>query len=819
MENKNFVPQGFSEVIFKERYSFTPEESWDEACSRVARQMALAEVPEKMKKYEEIFKEILVKNLFVPGGRIWYNSGRNNPQLLNCFVLGHELDSKEGWGQIAKEMIITSMTGGGCVDADTEYFNGYKWGKISKYNGGKVAQYTESGNMELVYPNEYIKYYATELTHFKTKYGIDQCLCDDHIVVYKNANNEKLEKKKFSEFKKWHLNTIKGADAKFITTFNSNRIGINLTDNEIRLMVAFIADGSFYNSNDKGIIRVNKKRKYKRLLDLLKDCNVEYKLHDFENSKYNVSFKLPISTKVFSEYFYNCNNNQLKIIMSEILNWDGSIWCDNRIGQFSTSKISDRDFIQYAAHSCGLRASISEDKRSQKINYKLSFSKKINPSLCSDKKNKSQMIPYKTKDGFKYCFVVPSHMLILRRNYNIFITGNCGIDFSDIRPNGTPVSGQKGVCPGPVTAMTMIDNCAEPVRQGGQRRVALMFSLDMEHPDIEEFLDAKLTQGKLSHANISVRCRDVKGFIKAVKEDGEIELSWKGQCKKKISAKKIWNKIVLNAHKNAEPGFLNWELALEENNIHYIEDLVTTNPCGEICLSSYDCCCLGHLVLSRFVKENGSDLEWSELANTIRTAVRFLDNVLTVNNYPLKEMKEKSNKIRRIGLGVTGLADMLILLGLKYGSEEGNKFIDKLHRFISKIAYESSVMLAIEKGPFPLFNAEKHLESGFMKRMTAKIRALVAEHGIRNCAILTIAPTGTVSILSDNCSSGIEPVFAPAYMRKFWKENGTRGTEIVFHPLFVKFMEEGKSIANFVSAHELNVKRSFGSTKNYSKAY
>jgi len=494
MEDKNFVPQGFSDTIFKDRYALTAEESWDEACLRVAKQMALAETPDKMKKYEDTFYDVLVKNLFVPGGRIWFQSGRNNPQLLNCFVLTNELDSKEGWGNIAREMIITSMTGGGC-----------------------------------------------------------------------------------------------------------------------------------------------------------------------------------------------------------------------------------------------------------------------------------------------------------------------GIEYSDIRPNGSFVQGNKGTCPGPVTAMKMIDNCAEPVKSGGDRRVALMFSLDMNHPDLEEFLDAKLDHKELTHANVSVRCRNVAEFVKAVREDGELELSWKGQYKKKVSARKIWKKIYTNAWKNAEPGFLNWELALSESNIHYIEDLVTTNPCGEIALSSHDCCCLGHLVLFRFVNERGNDIEWSKLANTIRTGVRFLDNVLTVNNYPLKEMKDKSQKLRRIGLGVTGEADMLAMLGFKYGSDEANKFVDKLHRFISKIAYESSVMLAIEKGPFPLFNAEKHLESGFMKRMTAKIRALVAEHGIRNCAILTIAPTGTVSILCNNCSSGIEPMFAAAYERKYWKGK-TRATEIVFHPLFAKLMREGKDVDICVGAHELDVR-------------
>jgi ribonucleoside-diphosphate reductase alpha chain len=168
-------------------------------------------------------------------------------------------------------------------------------------------------------------------------------------------------------------------------------------------------------------------------------------------------------------------------------------------------------------------------------------------------------------------------------------------------------------------------------------------------------------------------------------------------------------------------------------------------------------------------------------------------------------MKLKSQSLRRIGLGTTALADTLATLGLRYGSDEGNKFIDKLYRFISKAAYEASIMLAVEKGAFPLCNPEKHIESGFMKRMPAKIRSLVQEHGIRNCCILTQAPTGTVSILSGNCSSGIEPIFSPAYERRYW-DGEERKMELVFHPLFEKFVLEGKPVDHFISSHELSVR-------------
>jgi ribonucleoside-diphosphate reductase alpha chain len=335
-----------------------------------------------------------------------------------------------------------------------------------------------------------------------------------------------------------------------------------------------------------------------------------------------------------------------------------------------------------------------------------------------------------------------------------------------------------------------------------------MFSLDLDHPDVLEFLDAKLEKGMLTHANVSVRSKRTSEFIKAVKKDGDWELSWKGQYRKTIKAKMLWDKIVKNAYDSAEPGFLNFETAEDESNIYYVEKLTTSNPCGEQILGVHDCCDLGHIVLSRFVRsslDGTAFMDLASLGNAIRTGIRMLDNVLTVNTYPLPEMKEKSHRLRRVGLGTTALADTLALLGFRYGSEQGNKFIDKLYRFVSKAAYEASVLLAVEKGPFPACNPKLHIESGFMRRMPEKIRSLVLEQGIRNCALLTQAPTGTVSILSGNCSSGIEPMFAPAYQRRFWKGE-ERKTETVVHPLFAEFMRNGKDVSHFAASREVTVR-------------
>lgn len=383
--------------------------------------------------------------------------------------------------------------------------------------------------------------------------------------------------------------------------------------------------------------------------------------------------------------------------------------------------------------------------------------------------------------------------------------GGLGLDFSDVRPNGSSIGANSGTCPGPVSLMELVNAIGHPVRSGGGRRVALMFSLDLDHPDIEEFLNAKLTQGKLTLANVSVRCKNTNKFIEAVKKDLPWELKHKGKHYKTISAKKLWDTIVKNAYDSAEPGFLNLELAEANNNIWYTDPLYTTNPCGEIFMGEQSVCCLGHIVLPRFVDNNGS-IDWHDLAESVRLGVRFLDNVLSVNKYPLPEIETKSHNTRRIGLGTTGLGDFLILRGLKYGTPEALKEIDTLYKFIAKISYEASALLAIEKGPFPWLDVDKFLESAYMQRHTKKIRALVKEHGIRNCAILTNAPCGTVSIVSGNCSSGLEPIFAPAYERRYWVGD-KRTKEVVVHPLFKKFYEEGKPLSHFVASHELTVRQ------------
>jgi ribonucleoside-diphosphate reductase alpha chain len=376
------------------------------------------------------------------------------------------------------------------------------------------------------------------------------------------------------------------------------------------------------------------------------------------------------------------------------------------------------------------------------------------------------------------CFVIPLSDSregwgdYLRESLIISGTGGgVGANGSAVRPSGYEVKGTGGYATGPVSVFRMDNGIGNELVAGGNRRMAKMWCLNITHPDIINFLDCKLEDGNLSNGNISVVMNiDPEEFAELVRNNGEIQLEWGGRkTGKTVNARKLWNRIVENAWNNGEPGVLNGYMANQMNNIFYHKNLISTNPCGEIWLEPYGSCDLGHLVLPRFVQDG--KVQWEQLEETIRVAVRFLDNVLTVNQYPLDKIKENSEDVRRLGMGVMGLHSMLLKLGIKYSSDEALDFCDKLGAFIKNTAYDTSISLAIEKGPFPAFKPE-FCESGFMKTMKPAIRRKVLEYGIRNCALLTIAPTGTTGIVS-GVSTGIEPLMAPVYWRNF-KGRGER---------------------------------------------
>ncbi len=390
------------------------------------------------------------------------------------------------------------------------------------------------------------------------------------------------------------------------------------------------------------------------------------------------------------------------------------------------------------------------------------------------------------------------------------VGGGIGINYSKIRPRGTLVTGTGGEAQGAVAYMRIINAIAEEIRGGGNRRSAHMMILNINHGDIEEFLDTKLEQGNLKNANVSVAFNmDFDEFIGLVEKDKDLSLSWRGNEFKKIKAKLLWNKIIDHAYKNGEPGIFNMNYANKMNNLHYCREVTATNPCAELSSSPRGSCCLGSVVLFRFV-ENGK-INWDKLDYTIRVATRFLDNVLSITQYPLKEIEDESLQTRRIGIGVTGLHDMLLLLGQKYASEESIKTIEQLFNFITSKTYETSTYLAVEKGAFPAYDKEKFLKSGFVKTLKNSVKIRIREYGCRNSNLMSVAPTGTISMLCGNCSSGIEPIFGPAYKRKFYdkKNNDKMKEEIIFHPIFARFMAEGKDVSHFECSSDIPLKTHF----------
>ncbi len=345
--------------------------------------------------------------------------------------------------------------------------------------------------------------------------------------------------------------------------------------------------------------------------------------------------------------------------------------------------------------------------------------------------------------------------------------GGVGFDFSTIRPRGSFIAGVDSPASGPLSFMQVLDATCRTIMSAGQRRGAQMGILRCDHPDIEAFIEAKRQPGLLRMFNLSVAVTDA--FMLAVEKDGEWELVFDGKVCKTLRARELWGKIMRSTYDFAEPGVFMVDRANEQNNLWYCEEIRATNPCGEQPLPPYGACLLGSLNLTAFVKEpfaKAGSFDFDRLAACTAVAVRFLDNVIELSRFPLAEQRAEAVGKRRMGLGITGLADTLAFLQLRYGSAPALQFAEKAMQRITLAAYEASADLAREKGAFPRFEAKKYLQGRFIKTLPARLRAKIARQGLRNSHLTSIAPTGTISLLARNLSSGIEPIFAYHYTRK-----------------------------------------------------
>ncbi|MGC8527747.1 adenosylcobalamin-dependent ribonucleoside-diphosphate reductase [Acidiphilium sp.] len=386
--------------------------------------------------------------------------------------------------------------------------------------------------------------------------------------------------------------------------------------------------------------------------------------------------------------------------------------------------------------------------------------------------------------------------------------GGIGYDFSSIRPKGAAVRGVGADASGPLSFMDVWDSMCRTIMSAGARRGAMMATMRCDHPDIEAFIAAKREPGRLRNFNLSVLVTD--DFMRAVEADAAWDLMFEGKVYRTLQARALWEAITRATYDYAEPGVIFIDRINKRNNLYYCETIHATNPCGEQPLPPYGACLLGSINLARLVRDPfgpGARIDEAELAELVTIAVRMLDDTIDASGFPLEAQREEAVAKRRVGLGMTGLADALMMCGLRYGTPEAAARAGDWARQIERAAYLASAALAAEKGAFPLYDAAQYLAGETVAGLDEDVRAAIAAHGIRNALLTSVAPTGTISLLSDNVSSGVEPVFALAYTRKVLQRDGSRReeevTDYALRLFRAKFGEGAPLPAHFVTAQEL----------------
>ena len=386
--------------------------------------------------------------------------------------------------------------------------------------------------------------------------------------------------------------------------------------------------------------------------------------------------------------------------------------------------------------------------------------------------------------------------------------GGIGYDFSTLRPKGAPVKGVGADASGPLSFMDVWDSMCRTIMSAGGRRGAMMATMRCDHPDIEDFIAAKRQAGRLRNFNLSVFVTDP--FMAAVDADADWPLVFGERNYKTIRARALFDSITRATYDYAEPGVIFIDRINARNNLSYCETIHSTNPCGEQPLPPYGACLLGSINLAKLVRDPFTPaalLDPAELSDLVSVAIRMMDNTIDASGFPLEEQRREAQAKRRIGLGMTGLADALMMVGLRYGTPAAAERAGDWARQIMRVAYSTSAKLAAEKGAFPLYDKDAYLAGETVRELDADVRDAIAEHGIRNALLTSVAPTGTISLVADNVSSGVEPVFALAYTRKVLQPDGSKVEEEVsdyaLRRFRAQFGEDAALPTYFVTAQDL----------------
>ena len=378
--------------------------------------------------------------------------------------------------------------------------------------------------------------------------------------------------------------------------------------------------------------------------------------------------------------------------------------------------------------------------------------------------------------------------------------GGIGYDFSLIRPRGSRIVSLDSSASGPVSFMHIFDAVCRTIVSAGHRRGAMMGMLRVDHPDIEEFIRAKKNDKDLTNFNVSVAVTDE--FMRAVEKGGSFDLQYKGEKHRTIDARMLWDEIMRNNWDWAEPGVIFIDRVNEDNPLNDCETIAATNPCGEQPLPPYGACLLGSFNLVKYVEDG--KFNFNKMKSDIPHVVRAMDNVIDRTKYPLEEQHKDHQDKRRMGLGITALANTFTLLGMSYGSPESIQLTKKIMKTLTYTAYEASSDLAVEKGSFPLYEEEGYMASGFISRLPKDLQEKIRKQGIRNSHLTSIAPTGTISFCADNVSSGIEPVFAYEYDRTVQLPEGPIVMKMKDY-VWNMFEKKGEQTSDLTTDDHLNI--------------